>query len=510
METAVSPQIESAKAYSLLNSWREHPQIYMRDVLQVEKIWKLQDELLSALPRAMKERKHIYIGSGHSLGKDYMCAGIALWFLDCFKPSIVVETAPTDRQVKKIMWGETLGHWHRRDPAFGGTAYRQPYIEIRPEDWYLLGFTTKETGASKEAEGGKFQGFHAPNVCVIVSEAQAVEDTIYDQIDGITTSENTLVIFIGNPTRATGRFAKGLRNKTDNIVFNFDCRDNPNYKHRKTIIPGLASYEWVEAMRTKWGEDDPRWDGRVRGQIPKKSINTLFPPEILEQMKRPVVSFKNNVGVSVDSAGEGIDDNVIMGGKNGNVSKMIVKRNQAPGLNAIDALNMADELNAAFIMVDCDGVGIGTWQEIMRREESKKYLVIKYHGSAKEKELDPKMRDRPQYENLRAKAHFEVAEAAKQGLASIPEDEELKDDLGEPQYFENNRGRVAIEDKDDIKDRLGRSPNRGDAWIMLQWGFLQNYEKPEIEREVGVDRQGQGIPITESGEIAPEPVATGY
>jgi len=39
---------------------------------------------------------------------------------------------------------------------------------------------------------------------------------------------------------------------------------------------------------------------------------------------------------------------------------------------------------------------------------------------------------------------------------------------------------------------------------------LQNYEKPEIEREVGVDRQGQGIPITESGEIAPEPVATGY
>ncbi len=498
METVstVNPKIAS----ELLNKWKARPHGYMNEVLKIEQIWELQDELLSVLPRAMKEHKPIYIGSGHALGKDYICAAIACWFLDCFSPSIVVETAPTDRQVRKIMWAETLGHWKKRDKALGGTAYRHPYIEIQ-ENWYLIGFTTKETGASREAEGAKFEGFHAPNILVIISEAQAVEDNIYDQIDAITTSENVLSIFIGNPTRATGRFAKGLRDKTNNIVFNFDCRDNPNYKQGKTVIPGLCSREWVERMREKWGEDDPRWDGRVRGQIPRKSINTLFSQDLIDKIKgREIKSHKHNAGVAIDVSGEGTDDEVIYGGKNGNVTKDIIKRSQAPGLTAIDALNMVEELEGNFIIVDCDGMGIKVWQEIMRREESRRYHIIKYHGSAKMKELDPRNKERTQYENLRAKAHMEARERAEQGLASIPNDQELIDDLMEPMFFEKN-GKMIIEPKEEIKERRGQSPGKGDTWIMLQWGFAQDYQKVELEGDSQYsDRQGHGEPIVVGGE----------
>lgn len=448
----------------------------------------------------MKEKKHIYIGSGHGLGKDFICGGIGPWFLDSFSPSKVALTAPTDRQVKRIMWAETLGHWNKRPVEFGGTPYTDPYIEIVKESWYLIGFTTKETGASKKAGGGKFSGFHSPNLCVIVSEAQAVEDEIYDQIDGVATSENCLVIFIGNPTRASGRFARGLKDPINNIVFNFSCLENPNYIHRKTIIPGLTSYEWVEDKRRKWGEDDPRWYGRVLGKIPPTSINNVFSQDMIDHMLRRIpVGHTHNAGVSLDVAGEGTDENVLYGGKNGVVSKSLCKTNQSPGQNSINVLDGLKEIRGNFAIIDCDGLGIGVWQEIMNRDEARRYHIIKFHGCSTMKALEPKSKEKQQYHNLRAKAHFMARQRAMDGLASIPDDPELIEDLLEVKYFENSRGMIQIEDKDDIKERLGRSPNKGDSWVMLQWGYQQNYQRIIVPVEQdGVDRQGRGTPIRDN------------
>ncbi len=466
-------------ASRLLNDWRSVPHNYMADVLKIEKIWKLQDDLLKAIPGAIKNGKHIYIGSGHSLGKDFICAGIGLWFLDCYSPSIVIETAPTDRQVKKVMYGETLRHWHNRDKAYGGEAFRTPYIEINQSDWYLLGFTTRETGASKDASGGKFQGFHSPNVCVIVSEAQAVEDDIYDQIDAITTSENTLVIFIGNPTRARGRFAKGLKDKVNNIVFNFSCLENPNYIQDKVVIPGLTSRKWVENKRIKWGESDPRWFGRVLGQTPRTSINNVFSQEMVDRGKliEDTHGLIHNSGVAMDVAGEGVDNNVIMGGTRGVVKETIARSLGSPSMNAIECQKMCEDIDGNFIIVDCDGLGIGTWQELNKIAGlSDRFHLVKFHGCAAMK--NPFTRKDIGFQNLRAFAAWTARERLECGLAGIPDDDlELEEELVEMEYFENKRGLIQIEDNEDLKDRLGRSPDKAMAWIMLQWGFSKEFEK---------------------------------
>lgn len=468
----------------LIDRWREKPQIYFRDVLGVEKIWRLQDELLDACPRAIKEHKHIYIGSGHSLGKDYCCGGIALWFLHCYSPSIVIETAPTDRQVKKVMWGETMSHWNNKRVDLGGKPYTDPYLEIRKEDWYLIGFTTKESGASSKAHGGKFQGFHSPNVCVIVTEAQAVEDNIFDQIDAVTTNENVLVIFLGNPTRASGRFAKGLRDKKNNIVFNFSCLDNPNYKQKSIVIPGLCSYEWVEDKRRKWGEGDPRWQGRVLGQIPDSSINNVFSQSMIDTGReiKDTHGLLHNNGVALDVAGEGDDDNVLIGGQRGIVKDMKVKRINSASENAIESVAMCEDMEGIFIVVDCDGMGIKEWQELNKMPGiSDKYHLIKFHGSSRLKK--PTRTDKPEYENVRSKAAFKAQERLKAGLASIPDDDVLIEELLEIKYFENKRGLLQIEDNDDIKERLGRSPDKAMAWIMLQYGFSMELEPLDLAKK---------------------------
>lgn len=473
----------SQEVINLTNRWHDYPLQYFDECLTVEAIWRLQRELIEACPRAIAERKPIFIGSGHSLGKDYICGGIANWFLDCFIPSKVILTAPSDRQVKLIMWAETLGHFNRKKVKLWGRARTTPYIEVMQENWILVGFATKESGASKDAGGGKFQGLRgAKNMCIIVTEAQAVEDNIQTQIDAVATAENVLVIYLGNPTRAKGFFAKGLKDKVNNIVFNFSCLENPNYQQRRIVIPGLATYEWVEDKRRRWGEDDPRWIGRVLGQVPDNAASNVFPESWINHCRERAGFLSIHIkdaGVAVDSSGEGVDENVLMSGVGGEVKDVFTKTLMSPGEVAHKAVEMCRAVHGHFIVFDCDGVGIRDYQECANLSQD--YLrgieLIKFHGSAPSQVTLPMPgtgKPRAMYENMRCEAAFVTRDLGYAGKCSINgNDQELIDDLTEEEYFKNKKGLLQIEAKQDIKERLERSPGRGDCYKMLQWAFEQ-------------------------------------
>lgn len=70
--------------------------------------------------------------------------------------------------------------------------------------------------------------------------------------------------------------------------------------------------------------------------------------------------------------------------------------------------------------------------------------------------------------NLRAELHWRLREAldpANPHPIALPDDAELLADLAAPTYWLGPRG-IQIESKDDIKKRIGRSPDKGDAVIM--------------------------------------------
>lgn len=456
--------------------WKTDWKSFIKEQFKVSQTWKLQDDLLATIPTAIKEHKPIYIASGHALGKDYICGAIAPAFLHLYQPSIVILTAPTDRQVNGIMFKEVSTHWRNRKFDFGGKIFSEPHIEIE-KDWYLLGFTTKDTGQGAEAGGGKFQGFHSPNICIIVSEAQAVENPIRDQIDAIATASNCLLIFIGNPTASSGWFADGLKNRNGkNIVFHFSCLENPNYIERKEVIPGLTSYEWVEDKRVRWGEHDPRWISRVLGQVPDVSLNRVFDEALLDKIGHLWGTFgkyANIGGVSVDPSGRGVDENVFMSGEGGEPTEVFTKLIMSPSEKAHTAVKMCraiPENRGKFIIVDCDGLGQETFTELKDFHESytRGIELIAFNGSAP-CSLDGQ--GKRTYRNKRCEAAFIGKDRAIAGKSSInPRDTELKEDLLADEFFVKN-GMLQLIDKEDVKDKIGRSPGRGDAWKMLQYAF---------------------------------------
>jgi len=163
------------------------------------------------------------------------------------------------------------------------------------------------------------------------------------------------------------------------------------------------------------------------------------------------------------------DFNEFLSIKGGEVVRVHSESNMPPSAQAHFAVEMCKEVNGNFIIVDCDGIGIGAYQELNRFSE--KYLdgiqIIKFHGSAPSEKLEAGRRI---YQNMRAEAAFTTQSRARKGLAAINEDhKEMIEDLTEEEYFTNNKGLIQIEAKEDIKERLGRSPGKGDAYKMAQF-----------------------------------------
>ncbi len=522
---------ETAKLDKEIIRWNNDIMAYAKDVLGINRVWRkkgdldnmkpgdraiwtLQEEFLLACKRAILERKHIYIASGHSCGKDFIIPVGGLWFLNTYIPSLVIETAPTGRQVNEIIWKETKSHWENRKVDLGGRAFTEPRIEI-DKDWELIGFSTKETTGSKEAGGAKFQGFKGKDsVCVLATEAQGIEDIIKDQIDAVTAGKNNLVVFYGNPTKTRGFFAKGLRDKEKgpgipggNIVFNFDCRQNPNYVERRTVIPGLASYQWVEERIQKWGIDDPRTIGRVFGKLPASGLYQVFSAATIEHAKSRygfIAAHSFNRGVAWDPAGEGSDPHVFLAGSNGEPMEVFEKTLMGPKEGAIQAVEMTRKINGSWIIIECDGVG-GPYYRALKElppEYLGNIMIIPFYQSGASSKFEIKMEGgqevkKPLYKNMRAEAAYTAKDRITRGAASInPNDTEMIADLQEDASIEDKTP-LQILDKDDIRQSLQRSPGRGDAYKMFQWACEQNFKEIVYPRPGGQVQYGQsGDPVS--------------
>jgi hypothetical protein len=112
------------------------------------------------------------------------------------------------------------------------------------------------------------------------------------------------------------------------------------------------------------------------------------------------------------------------------------------------------------IVVDDTGVGGGVTDELYERGRH----VIPFNGS--EKADDPET-----YYNKRAEAWWECGEDFSQTrIGCWQMSYELRQDLCAPTYsFRNDR--ILIEKKDSIKERLGRSPGKGDCYVMGIWAL---------------------------------------
>jgi phage terminase large subunit len=430
-----------------------------------EKLWKKQTEIA----RAVVTKPRVAVASCNSAGKSYLAARVAIWFLKTYTPAIVLTTAPTDRQVRRILWKEIAIAYHKAEAAgnpLGGTLLTKEW-QIA-DDHFAFGFATRDYDATS------FQGIHAPHLLVIADEAAGLTETIWEGIYSVLKGAHTRLLAIGNPTSMDGQFYKAFSSDrwwTTNI----SAFDTPNLQGQGIVIPGLVTAQDVEDAKEDWGEGSPLYVSRVEGKFPESTIDTLIPPMLLEQAgqgewtqeEMDEVDPDEPVDVGADFARYGTDKNVFVArrGRLGLAAEEFGR--EALGRTGIMAaagrlVNFALAVKAK--RIKCDAVGLGGGVPDRLRELQDQGLFPRDVQI-----IDINAGGRP----MNPSKYADLATEQWDGLAS-----RLRKDLAFGPIFKNKRaafqltrrkykvqsdGRMKLESKDDMKKRGLDSPDWGDA-----------------------------------------------
>jgi len=148
----------------------------------------------------------------------------------------------------------------------------------------------------------------------------------------------------------------------------------------------------------------------------------------------------------------------------------------------------AKEFGATLIAVDGIGIGVGIVDKL-NELESPVLSVI-----SSQRPTNDVMATK--YTNLRTQIWFQGAEKIMDGKVQVPDEDTLCGDLSSLKYTFVSNGRMKAESKENVKQRLDRSPDEGDAFMMglHALDFADNLDQAEQD-ELGVDRQGHGIPV---------------
>ena len=117
--------------------------------------------------------------------------------------------------------------------------------------------------------------------------------------------------------------------------------------------------------------------------------------------------------------------------------------------------------DGGIFIIDTTGVGKGIADHLA----AKGYAVTYFDSSTP-------LRDK-RYGNPRAEAYMTMREAFQSGAAAIPPSEELVAEPLAVKYELKNGGRTYIESKDNIRDRLGHSPDLADICAMALGGAAE-------------------------------------
>lgn len=444
---------------------RRDPVWFARHILGVEP-WSKQVDIL----RAIRDHPKVAVRSCHGIGKSFTAAIVILWFLFCHPRSIVLSTAPTWRQVDKLIWKEVRTAYKRaRFPLGGKLMPKAPEIYVTDEDWFAIGLSTNHPD--------RFQGFHAEYILVVVDEAAGVPEEIFEAVDGVLTSAHSRLLLLGNPTSVSGTFYDAFRKPGWHTIA-VSAFDTPNFTsfgiteddiRRGTWqekitgplpYPQLITPAWVADKFVQWGPESPAYQARVRGQFPEQATDTLIPLSWIEAAMQRWAEIEEGdpVVLGVDVARYGDDRTVIAVRRGRKVLPLKVYRQQGTMETAGTALAMAREHGAERINVDVIGVGAGV---VDRLEEMGADVV---GVNVAEAASNPE-----QFANLRTELWWGLRERLKPDAPDpigLPPDDELLAELAGVKYKFNSRGQWVLESKEEMKKRLGYSPDKADAVVL--------------------------------------------
>ena len=248
--------------------WAADPAGFVENDLGA-RLWEAQVEILEAV----RDHVRVAVRSCNGSGKTYVAAHIVLWWLMAFPESMVITTAPTERQVREVLWREIRRAYRGNEELIDGKL-TWTALELGDKH-YAHGISTNEAG--------RFQGYHEGNILFVVDEASRMREDIFEAIEGSMTSAGARLLLLGNPTAMGGTFYEAFHRRRDLWhTLHISAFDTPNVASGRIDVPGLVSPQWVKVTAQNWGENSPMYQVRVLGDFPSEGEDTLISLRLIE------------------------------------------------------------------------------------------------------------------------------------------------------------------------------------------------------------------------------------
>ena len=359
----------------------------------------------------------------------------------------------TERNLKDNLWPE-YAKWQSRSPylmeAFQWTKERI-FAKDHPETWFISARSFNKD-ADAEAQGRTLSGLHSKYVLVQLDESGEIPPAVLkagEQAMSETDCKVARIQQAGNPSSLSGILyiaATQLAHLWKVYRITGDP-DDPKRSRRIDI-------EWAREQIKQYGRDNPWVMYSILGLFPPSSINSLLgPDDVRKAMERSIKADKYDFTqkrLGIDVAFEGDDTTVIFPRQGLASFKFVIMKNARS--QDIAARVMAAKKNFGSEMELIDDTG--GWSKGVSDFLSQAGVAttpINFSGKA----IDPR------YYNIRAEMWWNMCEWVKAG-GCLPNDEQLLKELCAPTYALLN-GKILLEDKKQIKKRLGFSPDRADA-----------------------------------------------
>ncbi len=470
---------------TLLGRWTADPTLFVQQSYKSDPEGGpvVVDPPQTRILNAVRDFDRVAVRSAHGIGKTTAAAWLTQWWLATRQPALVVTLAGTWPHLEQRLWPE-IHTWGRRWLLNEAYEWQEMgiYHRLEPHSW--------RAQASSSDKPEHIEGWHSPNLLILVDEAKAMPDEMYAAIRGaLTTQRSTtgskpkLVVLSTPPLVNAGWYAElfGIKAEGWTLV------------HIPAQDSGRVSQDYIEEMARDFGVESAVYQSKVLGNIPDGSSEAVINTTWVEAaQRRPPVKDKKGVVLSCDVAREGEDLTILGRFKNGKFTILRWRATNDTMQCAGMCVAAIKEHSARVIAIDDTGVGGGVTDrlsELRRAGEIDCSIVpVKFGASARRKD---------RFHSKKDELWWSLRDGLKTQSLSLPSDVELsahqfprgtsmRSQLAGAIYEEDSLSRIRVLDKRDGRERTkglpSKSPDIAHA-LMIGWesyNFLREVQTDTI------------------------------
>jgi hypothetical protein len=366
-------------------------------------------------------------------------------------PKIAATSISADNLADNL-WTE-MAVWQQKSPLLKAMfKWTKTRIEAKdhPETWWMAARSFKRD-ADRAQQANTLAGLHADYIMFILDESGGIPDAVMAAAEAALSScIEGHILQAGNPTHLEGPLYRAVTSEK-RLWWSISITGDPDDPKRSPRV----SAQWAHEQIEKYGRDDPWVLINVFGQFPPSSLNALIgPDEVREAMQRiytPHDIMGSPLIFGIDVARYGDDASVIFPRRGLQAFIPTKKRSLNGRQGAAIVSRMWQSQNPDGVFIDDTGGYGATWIEALN-DMNYAPIPVGFSNAA---------HDDKHYFNKRAEMYFDLVGWIRSGGA-LPNVPELIPSLSQTTYtFKGNR--LLLEPKEDIKLKIGYSPDDADA-----------------------------------------------